>query len=198
MSTDTGKIKITGEPTLDPQVCKFVVDRPVLSSGTYTCRSKDMARGSLLLETLFTIESISQIKVSGNTLTIAKSGSTPWPELGKEIGIVIRKAIESGEELFDPNINKTHPADDAIRKEVEELFAKEINPAIASHGGSVELADVSGGRVYLRLGGGCQGCASANQTLKYGIEKAIRERIPEVTEVIDATDHASGDNPYFQ
>ncbi len=68
---------------------------------------------------------------------------------------------------------------------------------IASHGGRVELADVKGTQVYVRLGGGCQGCASANVTLKHSIEKAIRETLPEVTEVIDATDHTAGANPFY-
>jgi Fe/S biogenesis protein NfuA len=75
---------------------------------------------------------------------------------------------------------------------------REINPALGMHGGWVELIDVRKNSVFLRLGGGCQGCGSANMTLKMGIEKAIREQIPEVGEVFDTTDHAAGRNPYYQ
>ena len=66
------------------------------------------------------------------------------------------------------------------------------------HGGWVELIDVRKNAVYLKLGGGCQGCQSANMTLKMGIERVIRERIPEVGEILDTTDHAAGRNPYYQ
>ena len=51
--------------------------------------------------------------------------------------------------------------------------------------------------VYLQLGGGCQGCGMASVTLKQGIETALRESIPEITEVVDVTDHQGGENPYY-
>lgn len=192
------KITITGEPTLDPGVCRFIVDRPLFEGGTVTCRSAEMAESSPLLKALFAIEGISEVMVSGNALTIAKATLDPWPVMGKKIGAVIREQINSGQRLIDPDIRKKTPTEDEIRRKIEQLFAEEINPAISSHGGFVELHDVEGTVVYLRLGGGCQGCSSANATLKMGIEQAIREQIPEVTEVLDVTDHAAGINPYYQ
>ena len=100
--------------------------------------------------------------------------------------------------LISPTALEGSGSESRIRSDIEELFANEINPAIASHGGTVELADVDGTKVYVRLGGGCQGCASANITLKQGIEKAIRQKVPEVTEILDATDHASGTDPFYR
>ena len=197
MSTDPQPIKITGEPTLDPNVCKFIVDHQILPDATFTCRSKEMAEGSPLLEAMFSIGGLIQVMVSGDTLTIAKSNDTPWPEMGREIGGIIREQIASGKQLIAENAATKGPSEQAMRTSIEELFASEINPQIASHGGQVELADIEGTKVYLRLGGGCQGCASANATLKLGIEKLIRERVPDVTEIIDVTDHSAGDNPYY-
>jgi Fe/S biogenesis protein NfuA len=72
-----------------------------------------------------------------------------------------------------------------------------INPAIASHGGFVNLLDVTNNTVYLEFSGGCHGCGMANVTLKYGVERAIREQVPGVGEILDRTDHASGRNPYY-
>ena len=54
------------------------------------------------------------------------------------------------------------------------------------------------GTAYLRLGGGCQGCGMASVTLNQGIEVAITEAVPEIDDVVDVTDHASGSNPYFE
>ncbi|HKK20023.1 MAG TPA: NifU family protein [candidate division Zixibacteria bacterium] len=197
MTQDTQQIKITGEPSLDPQVCKFHVDHPIFPDGSYNCRDKEMAEGSPLLQALFEIDGITQVMVSGSTLTIAKNNPQPWPAMGKLIGSTIREQIRSGSQLIDPNVQKKLPSEEKIRQQIEELFEQEINPQIASHGGKVELVDVDGTTVYLRLGGGCQGCASANVTLKNGIEKAIRAIIPEVTDIVDATDHASGASPYY-
>ena len=73
-----------------------------------------------------------------------------------------------------------------------------INPAIASHGGRAEIAGVEDGTAYVRLGGGCQGCGMASVTLSQGIETTLIEMVPEIVKVIDVTDHAGGDNPYYE
>ena len=84
-----------------------------------------------------------------------------------------------------------------LKTRVQELIDSMINPAVAGHGGYVELIDVQDNRVYLQMGGGCQGCGAADVTLKSGIERLIKDEIPEVAEVLDTTDHAAGSNPYY-
>jgi Fe/S biogenesis protein NfuA len=81
---------------------------------------------------------------------------------------------------------------------VNQVISEQVNPAIASHGGGAELVSVDGTIAYLRLFGGCQGCGLAQVTLKQGIEKIILESIEELTQVVDVTDHASGDDPYYE
>ena len=85
-----------------------------------------------------------------------------------------------------------------LKTKVQELIDSMINPAVAGHGGFVDLIDVKDNKVYLTMGGGCQGCGAADVTLKSGIERLIKEELPEIEEVLDTTDHASGDNPYYQ
>jgi Fe/S biogenesis protein NfuA len=85
-----------------------------------------------------------------------------------------------------------------VPQQVQQVLESYINPSIASHGGRADLVAVEGGTAYLRLGGGCQGCGMANVTLKQGIERALTQMVPEITEVVDVTDHASGTNPYFE
>jgi Fe/S biogenesis protein NfuA len=89
------------------------------------------------------------------------------------------------------------PDEATIKEKVQELFDSAINPAVAGHGGYIELIDVKDTTVYIRMSGGCQGCGAADITLKAGIERMIFEEVPEVTEVLDTTDHASGANPYY-
>ena len=85
-----------------------------------------------------------------------------------------------------------------VEQRVIQVLNQQINPSIAAHGGIAELVAVEGGTAYLRLGGGCQGCGMASVTLSQGIEHAIKDSIPEITAVIDVTDHASGQNPYYE
>ncbi|NIR41088.1 MAG: hypothetical protein GWN79_25095, partial [Actinobacteria bacterium] len=88
--------------------------------------------------------------------------------------------------------------DGPVADRVQQILAQQINPAIAGHGGFAELVAVEGDTAFLRLGGGCQGCGLAQVTLSQGIEVAIIEGVPEITRVVDVTDHASGDNPYYE
>ncbi len=81
---------------------------------------------------------------------------------------------------------------------IEELLDQAIRPSLASHGGNVEITDIDSNILYLKLTGGCQGCSSSKLTLKNGIEKVVLERFPFIAEVIDVTDHESGDDPYFK
>lgn len=98
-----------------------------------------------------------------------------------------------------PKIKGQVPGADATLEErVQYLLDSEINPMLAAHKGRVALERVDAdGVVYLRFGGGCHGCGMVDVTLKNGIEKTMRERIPEVTAICDATDHATGAAPYM-
>ncbi len=82
---------------------------------------------------------------------------------------------------------------------VAAVLEQEVNPSIASHGGRADLValDDDEGTAYLRLSGGCQGCAMSQMTLRQGIETALLEEVPELTRVIDVTDHGGGENPYY-
>lgn len=86
---------------------------------------------------------------------------------------------------------------DPRAQKIVDLLNKEINPALAGHGGTAEFIGIKDNMVHLKLGGGCQGCASSQATLKHGIELRIKEEVPEIQGIVDMTDHAAGDNPYF-
>jgi Fe/S biogenesis protein NfuA len=85
-----------------------------------------------------------------------------------------------------------------VAQRVIQVLEQQVNPAIAAHGGRADLVAVEQGAAYLRLSGGCQGCGMATVTLGQGIEVAIKENVPEIHQVVDVTDHASGTNPYFE
>jgi Fe/S biogenesis protein NfuA len=99
------------------------------------------------------------------------------------------------------NPNKPAGADQPageLAGRVAQVIDTRINPAVAMHGGSVKLVDVRDTTVFVQLAGGCQGCGMAAVTLKNGIERMLREAFPEITEVIDVTDHSGGANPYYE
>ncbi len=86
---------------------------------------------------------------------------------------------------------------DPIAQSIQELLDSKINPSVGAHGGFVSLLNYDDGTAFIAFGGGCQGCGMVDVTLKQGVEVMIKEGIPEVTTVVDTTDHTSGENPYY-
>jgi len=87
--------------------------------------------------------------------------------------------------------------DDPLAQRVQDVLDTMVNPGVAGHGGNVTLERVDGDAAIIRLHGGCQGCGAADITLKQGIERMITEQVSEIKRVLDATDHAAGENPYY-
>ena len=155
---------------------------------------------------------------------IDEAGADHVIELNGELRVVLQKADtdklrgstlnyrqnlmaaegESGFAFDNPNsLSPDIPSGDIeltgdVAERVNQVLAQRINPAIAGHGGVAQLVAVENDTAYLRLGGGCQGCGMAAVTLSQGIEVAILEMVPEIKNVVDVTDHATGDNPYYE
>jgi len=99
-----------------------------------------------------------------------------------------------------PRLKGRVPGPDAsIEERVRHVLETEINPGVASHGGKVSLVEITESfEVVLQFGGGCHGCGQVDVTLKHGVEKTLRDRVPEITAVRDVTDHSSGHAPYYK
>jgi Fe/S biogenesis protein NfuA len=80
---------------------------------------------------------------------------------------------------------------------LEKLFDEQIRPALASHGGSIEIVDIDNEKLFLKFSGGCQGCSSSQATLTQGIEQIVKENFSDIKEIVDLTDHAQGANPFM-
>jgi len=122
-------------------------------------------------------------QLDGATLDIPAGGGA---------GLVLRNPNRP-----DPLAGKHIELTGSVAEQVQQLLDQQINPALAAHGGFAELKGVEGAKVYVTMGGGCQGCAVSAMTLRDGITRSIKESIPEVAEVIDTTDHEAGENPFY-
>ncbi len=105
----------------------------------------------------------------------------------------------TGFEVKNPNVRKLGEVEPTgeFADQVKDVLETRVNPGVASHGGHIDLVDVDGHDVYIELGGGCQGCGMARVTLKQGVERMLREALPNIGEIHDVTDHAAGSNPYY-
>jgi len=84
-----------------------------------------------------------------------------------------------------------------MMRQIEKIFDQQIRPALAQHGGNIEIVDLDNNILYVKFFGGCQGCSSSKATLKGGIEQVVKQNFPEVLEVIDVTEHEEGAQPYM-
>lgn len=124
-------------------------------------------------------------RLQGATLDLAHDGS----------GMVILNPNEPK----SPQIPAAGTADLSgdVAQRIIRILEEQVNPSIASHGGYAQLVDVQGDTAFLLMGGGCQGCAHSKATMAQGIQVAIVRAVPEITRVIDVTDHMAGENPYY-
>ncbi|HEY3170730.1 MAG TPA: NifU family protein [Thermoanaerobaculia bacterium] len=190
------EIAIRGEPLGTGERCQFIVDRPVLpNESAFFGEPSTAAAASPLAADLLELPGVTSVMIAEETVTLGADYPIDWPALGA--GNVIRKHLASGEPIVAESYFENLPSENDLKWAIGDLLAREINPAVAAHGGWVELIEVKRNNVYLRLGGGCQGCGAADVTLKQGIEKAIRSLAPSVGEILDTTDHAAGRNPYY-
>ena len=109
--------------------------------------------------------------------------------------IALDPAITGGGLRID---NPNEGWQDPVARAVQDVIDTQINPGVGSHGGMVTLVDVRDGTAFMRFGGGCQGCAAVDVTLKQGVETAVRQAVPAIQAIVDVTDHDAGANPYYQ
>ena len=123
-------------------------------------------------------------RMAGSTLDVPRNPG--------QAGLVIRNPNRP-----NPLAGKDVVLTGDVPDQVRQLLDESINPSLAAHGGYAELVGVEGATAFLTMGGGCQGCAMSAATLREGIQVAILEAIPAITEVVDVTDHNAGDNPFY-
>jgi NFU1 iron-sulfur cluster scaffold homolog, mitochondrial len=179
-------------------ICRFTVNR-TLHVGTASFDNKAQTEQSLLAQKLFEIEGITRVQLIGHLLVLSKAAEQDWPELIKRVEAILEAFLVSGFALSQEQVeDRMMLMGRGTKEKVQYLLAHKINPGVAAHAGFVELIDVKDNNVYIRLGGGCQGCGAADFTLRQGIEAIIRKEVPEILQVLDVTDHAAGTNPYYR
>ena len=192
-------IKIrAGTLLADPDACKFTVSRTVHPGGPFFFDDKERAAGSPLPERLFALPGVAYVLVADD---VVKEPSISWSGLKSAIGTAIRAQLLTGVPtiLEAPRNARTRDRTDAeIRAVVQELLDREVNRSIAAHGGQISIVEVRDGRLFIAMSGGCQGCAASKVTLRQGFEVMVRGVAPEIDNIVDTTDHAAGNTPFYR
>ena len=193
------KIHITAEPQAIPSNCLFRVDRSLHVGSFYVSDRAWAAEWAPLAAALFdALEDLKGVRISGTEVLISmKETPQDWRVVARTGGGAIRGYLEQSSEVLKEGALEALAGHDLMRHQAQKVIDDTLNPGLASHGGWVEIQASEGKDLYITMGGGCQGCGSAAMTMKQGVEVAIRNEVPEIEGIHDATDHAAGVNPYM-
>ena len=184
----------------DPDTCKFIVSRTVHPGGPFFFGNKERAAGSPLGERLFALPGVANVLIAESVVTICKEPNVSWAELKTAIGTAIRTQLSTGvPAILEMHVHTgTQGRSDAeLHTLIQALLDKDVNRSIAKHGGKISIVEVLQGKLYITMSGGCQGCASSQVTLRQGFEVMLKRVAPEIEEIVDATDHAAGKQPFY-
>jgi Fe-S cluster biogenesis protein NfuA len=189
------EIKDTGEHSKAFQLSQIISQtEKVYSDSTEAMQSPIASK-------IFGFPWTAQIKVAPEFVEITKQDWVEWVVLEEPLKGLIEEHFKGAQEPIEENPELKPAAHKGLEtpeaQQIIQLLEHQINPALASHGGYVTLHGVENNQVYLEMGGGCQGCAMSYQTMKEGIETAIKEHVPNITQVVDVTNHAQGENPFY-
>jgi Fe/S biogenesis protein NfuA len=133
------------------------------------------------------------VVIPADSVANLRGATLDLPSNDAQGGLVLRNPNRPATPRLGDPIELTGTTEDKVRQ----LLDQQINPALAAHGGYATLVKVDGDVAHVSMGGGCQGCAVSAMTLRDGIQAAILANVPEITEVVDTTDHAAGENPFY-
>jgi len=180
------------------RIRRFVVEtgEPLAPPGRHHYMSADEARGNPIAEAVLAVPGVQEAMIEHDSVLVLRRDAVSWDDLEDRVAYAISTGLQAhatGAVAAGPELS-----DDGIYEIVDRMFQREVNPAVAQHGGRIELIDVQDGTVVVRMMGGCQGCGMANVTLRQGIESQLRRVIPQLRGIQDITDHAAGETPYFK
>ena len=142
-------------------------------------------------DSVVTVDGLAVV-VPADSVAKLQGATLDLPANAAQGGLVIRNPNRP-----DPLAGVTLDLEGDLPTKVQQVLDQAINPMLASHGGFAALHGVEGTKVFVSMGGGCQGCAVSAMTLREGIDAQLRAAIPEITEIVDVTDHDAGENPYY-
>ncbi len=181
--------------TADPEVMGFTLDAEVQPGQSARWEGPEDAP---LAQALFALTGVTRAEVRDATIWVQKTPDADWAALKPAIAAAIRQVLDETDAPLGRNGDGgAADPDAALLRAVEDLLERQVNPSVAAHGGRIDAERVDGSTVFLRMSGGCQGCAASSATLRQGVEQMLRAALPQITQIVDVTDHASGDTPFY-
>ncbi|MBR1605960.1 MAG: NifU family protein [Alphaproteobacteria bacterium] len=172
---------IETQTTADPNTLNFFPPQKILPDNCAEFIDSKSLRQSPLAENLFDLGDITAVFMTTDMISVTKSPEADWATLKPQILAEMMDFLTSGEAIV---INHQHPkTDNDLIQQIISLLNVRIRPAVQRDEGDIKFVSFKQGVVYVEMLGHCAGCPYASQTLKDGVEKILRNYIPEVISV---------------
>jgi len=169
------------QATANENTLNFFPPKDFLKGGNVEFVTEKSLRRSPLAEAIFDLGGVRHILLTPDMISVTKNDTAEWKNLRPLILAEIMDYITSGE---PPVIIKEEKTSDDILAEINALIEARIRPTIKKDGGDILVESFSEGILYVKLTGNCAGCPYAMITLKEGVEKILKQYIPEVKAVL--------------
>ncbi len=195
----TQPIEITIDPVeANSDTCVIRTNQVVARTPEYFS-SVEEAEANPLGKKLVQIEGLEAVLMQDRIITLLKPvPGREWQPIANEASEIITAHFEQMAKVHSERSREMNEEEKQLFLEIQNLLNDEMNPMVAAHGGFIEVIDVKNTDVFVHMGGGCQGCGMAAMTLRQGVETLIRQKVPRVTSIHDSTDHAAGENPFYE
>lgn len=181
----SAKVAVFVEPTPNPNSLKFILGREIIARGPYEFATASEAKDSPLATRLFDIPGVEGVFIGANFVSVRKTQEARWGDIEPKAVEIIEEGAGPGQSIVNEKDDHVHGEDMSDSEAViRRILDFEIRPAVASDGGDVVFHSYEGGVLTLKLVGSCSGCPSSLMTLKMGIERRLKEDVPELTEVV--------------
>ena len=178
------KIAVFVEPTPNPNSLKFMVGRDIISGGSHEFSNAEEASHSPLAARLFEVAGVDGVFYGSNFVTVRKTAEARWDDLEPKAIDIIEEIVSSGVALVPEKTEEGATNATGAEAIIRRILDEEVRPAVASDGGDVIFQTYESGVLTLKLVGACSGCPSSIMTLKMGIERRLKEDVPELREVV--------------
>ncbi len=195
-----GSIRIKAQIYANEDRIVLMVDRPLLTG--YSCWSPDASYAAThapLAAALFAQPGVRNVLIHETNVTVTHNveGDGSAQTRAAQFGQAIRAHLETGKPIVTETWLASLPSESDVREGLQRAVDEEVNPGIAAHSGEITITAVVGNTAYIKMGGGCQGCAASSITLRQGVNECFRRAVPQLGALLDETDHAAGSNPFF-
>ncbi|MDX8355718.1 DUF6522 family protein [Cognatiyoonia sp. IB215182] len=183
--------------SVDEHLMGFVLDEPLETLAATATSTLDP--DAPLVRAILGLPGVDRVELSSATIWVRKIETADWSILRPAIAATIREVLDTSEKPLGENSTELKGGPDStLLDAVKELLERQVNPSIASHGGHIAVERVENGTVFVRMSGGCQGCAASSATLRQGVERMLRAALPTIRDIVDVTDHENGQTPFYK